>query len=310
MTWLIWRRQRTALLGLAALTAATIVVLAVGRLTYTSAIAQSGIAADCLADPACATPALFDISARYALFWGLGHSFLLVFPLSVGLLAGSAVFGRDVEDGTHVFALTQEASHRRWFTTGLLLCGSVALAAAAVVSVVAGWAYAPFEASAGGALLETPEFEESGIVPLGYTALAFAVAATAGLLSRSTLAGIVSTIAVFAVVLFSLAVLVRPHYLPPLTATFPLDQFGTPDGAWGLDYTYLGALGEEVSPTCPSNSTTCTASQFLRATYQPSERYWPFQLIESAILAVLTGATLTLGRTRLRHLAHAGARER
>jgi hypothetical protein len=60
-------------------------------------------------------------------------------------------------------------------------------------------------------------FHESGVVPVGYAAFAFALGVTAGLLIRRTLPAMAVTVVIFAAVQFAVPLWVRPHLRQELT---------------------------------------------------------------------------------------------
>lgn len=107
----------------------------------------------------------------------------------------------------------------------------------------------------------------------------------------------------------------RQHYLAPLVR---LRHFGTPPGLrgtdWQLDSPLIDRSGAILSPAqiqriCPSNDsqafTNCLQANGIlqRQTYQPANRFWPFQDIELSIFLTLTfvlvGFTLWWTRTRV-----------
>jgi hypothetical protein len=192
MIWLVWRRQRTALLLLATLTPLAVAALCWIRLASAARFGARGVPDACFAEgtPQCRMLAqqLLTRDDAFGGLWGLGHSFLLVLPLLLGLIAGAGLFSRDIENGTSVFVLAQGTSWQRWWVSGLLVTGLPALVAAAVIGALTRWAFSPLDLiTYPFSLLETPVFEISGLAPVGYALLAFCVAAASGILTRSAL---------------------------------------------------------------------------------------------------------------------------
>lgn len=318
MIWLVLRRQRTALILAAGLVALLAAALVVGRLLFVADVAELGLERCTSVATRCDDAGWFALAEQYGLYCSLTHLALLLAPLLLGLFAGAGLFGQELDRGTHVFALTQGVGRVRWWGCGLLVAGSGAALAAAALSALAGWALAPFRQFGTGALL-TPSFESSGLVPVAYTVLAFTVAAGAGLLLRSTPAAIIVAAVVQGLVLFILVTSARPQYLPPETARTPValaesDGFPTvPEGSWQLGFGYLDDQGRPVDDRVVFRD--CAGGDFddclqragiaeSLAWYQPSNRYWPFQIIETGVLAALSTAALALAFVGLRRRVH------
>jgi hypothetical protein len=124
----------------------------------------------------------------------------------------------------------------------------------------------------------------------------------------------------------------RPHYQPAISASYPLAgvkaSAGTPAGAWilsqdtvtasGVSVSGGGGVGIDLGPVqqiCSSLGPTtgpdspamqqCIAQNGIHvaATFQPYDRYWLFQGVESALFillaAVLVGFSLWWIRRRM-----------
>jgi hypothetical protein len=328
--WLVWRRQRTALLTAAGVAAVFAIALVAGRVAFHAHLGAHGIDEGCLRalSDVCrraAAAALFGGAqpSGFGMFWGLGHSALLAMPLVAGLLAGAGLFRREVEEGTYALALTQSVTVTRWWATGLLVAGVPVAVLAGLLGVVAAWAYAPF-----GLLgnmpspLETPLFENSGIAPVAYGLLAFALAAGTGLVARGSLAPAAVAVAGYGVVMFVLATIARPQYLPPEITVQAIDysrsDLGITDvaGGWTVERRWVDdqgaprALGcaDESFPECLRSAGVTGYERHI----QPDSRYWAFQLTESGVLLTLTVVALTATHPRFvvrrRHRGHVAAR--
>ena len=160
-------------------------------------------------------------------------------------------------------------------------------------------------------------FATSGITPLGYAAFGFALGTAAGALIRRTVPAMAVTLAIFAVVQVVMPLSVRPHLIPPDRTVLSGPSFfesaglsvgtlkasivpGQPE-AWILSSGAINAAGRHVgaipapclSPSlgkgAPANVGACMASRGIREaiTYQPANRYWPFQWIETGIFLAL-----------------------
>ncbi len=176
-------------------------------------------------------------------------------------------------------------------------------------------------------------FPTSGITPLGYAAFGFALGTATGALIRRTVPAMAVTLAIFAAVQIAVPLSVRPHLISPDRTVVSGPSFfqtaglsvgtltastvpGQPE-AWILSSEAINAAGQPVnsipaaclSPSlgkgAPQNAGACMASRGIRETitYQPADRYWPFQWIETGIfLALALGLAGTcfwrLGRRR------------
>jgi hypothetical protein len=161
-------------------------------------------------------------------------------------------------------------------------------------------------------------FATHGITPLGYAAFAFALGTAAGALIRRTVPAMAITLAIFAAVQVVMPLWVRPHLVSPARTVVSGPSFfesaglsvgtleattvpGRPD-AWILSSGAVNAAGRPVSvipAACNSpsvvgkgaspNAGACMARRGIREdiTYQPTSRYWAFQLIETGIFMVL-----------------------
>lgn len=180
-------------------------------------------------------------------------------------------------------------------------------------------------------------FGARGIVPIGYAAFAFTLGVLVGLLVRRTITAMAVTLAVIAVVQIAFPLAVRPHLISPVRHTtavtaaaireingngpgnqltgIGLGNSDAPGGAWVIadqtttasGSTALGAMPSACGPSMQDFATCATAiagkNLKLTVVYQPANRYWPFQLIETAIYlavaALLTWACFWLIRRRL-----------
>lgn len=136
--WLVWRRQRAALLVALGVAAALASVLAVGR-WWTLATADELGLAGCLpaAARACTESPWNEFRAGFSSFYHLTRIALVVAPAVLGIIAGAGLFSRELERGTHVFTLTQSTGRLRWWAFGLLVSGIPVAVAAVLLTAVA-----------------------------------------------------------------------------------------------------------------------------------------------------------------------------
>ena len=181
-------------------------------------------------------------------------------------------------------------------------------------------------------------FGARGVVPIGYAAFAFTLGVLVGLLVRRTIAAMAATLAVVAVVQIAFPLAVRPHLISPVRHTAAvtaaaireingsgpggsqltgvgLGNSDVPGGAWVISSQTTTASGSTTLGAMPSacgasmqdfaTCATAIAGKDLKLTvvYEPSNRYWTFQLIETAIYltmaALLTSACFWLIRRKL-----------
>ena len=156
-------------------------------------------------------------------------------------------------------------------------------------------------------------FDARGIAPIGYAAFAFALGVTVGVLTRRTLPAMAIALACVAVVQLAWPTVVRPHLIPPATATSAVSvnlssaimghngQLTMPvtdmPGAWIISNKTITPSGHvfvlpDVAACQTGTQQQCDAflaTQHLRQqiAYQPASRFWAFQAYETAIFGVL-----------------------
>ncbi|BBG03389.1 MULTISPECIES: hypothetical protein [Pseudonocardia] len=315
MTWLVWRRQRGALLLAAALVVVTVALLVVARLLLESRAAGLGDSA-CLVDP-----------AQDCTGWGRGrelydsflwpHRFLqfwlwALVPL-LGLIVAAALFTRETEEGTAGFVLTQSVSRARWWTTNIATTLLPALAGALVLTLVARWALAPFETLFRQGRIEPLGFELHGTWPLASVLISFSLAAALGTWLRSSLAVVVGTVLGW-LVIFAVLLYTRYDILPTSVQVVPIGEFdGTADvDGMPRDMAFRGPAGEmigsgQVGVGCgpQENYSACLQREGVTAAefeYQPESNFWPLQLIQSGVAIILSAALLSSSYVRARRL--------
>ncbi|MEQ3553429.1 hypothetical protein WIS52_23405 [Pseudonocardia nematodicida] len=315
MIWLVWRRQRAALLLGAALVAVTVVALVVARLLLESRAASLGDSA-CLTDPALDCTGWGRGRELYDSFLG-PHRFLqfwvwALVPL-LGLIVAATLFARETEERTVGFVLTQSVSRTRWWTTNIATTLLPALAGALVLGLAARWALAPFETLFQQGRIGPLGFELHGIWLPASVLISFSLAAALGTWLRSSLAVVVGTVLGW-LVIFAVLVYTRYDILPSSVQIVPIGEYdGTVDvDGLARDMAFRGAGGEmippgEVGAGCgpQENYTACLQRDGVVAAefeYQPESNFWPLQLIQSGIAIVLSSVLLGSSYVRARRL--------
>lgn len=318
MIWLAWRLQRLGLglsAGLLALLAAYMQVTGAGihalypHLNRACATAGGdGLACSRLAQ------AVDDWSWPYRTLF----TWLQLVPLGFALLAAVPLI-LQLEQGTFRLVWTQSATRERWIAAML---GSALLAtavASAGFALLTSWWLQPLDAVQGRLL--PGRFELEGVVPIAYGVFALALVVAAGTLLRRSAAALGVALAGFLVAHVTIAGWVRPQYLPPARVAW---RIGVPDYRrlfYNDDWLIASGISDGRGPIHAQESVTliCPPTfhgelQILTAClqqhhwthntliYQPSARFWPFQIIESAIYAGMAALLLmvAIGRIRAR----------
>jgi hypothetical protein len=99
------------------------------------------------------------------------------------------------------------------------------MAAAGLLSLMVTWWFSPLDRINRNQF--TPGvFDVRGVVPIGYTAFAFVLGVTAGVLIRRTIPAMAAVILPFIAVRLAAAYWIRPHLMTPLRITAPLSLGG------------------------------------------------------------------------------------
>jgi hypothetical protein len=314
MTWLVWRQHRAQFAVGAALLAALAVLLLITGLQM-AAQYHSAIVA-CTAAHSCRDEGGLFLGNRAVGFLVI---MTLGTPVLAGLFWGAPLVAAELENGSSPFAWTQSVTRRRWLAvkTGWMLLAAAVWGG--VISALVTWWSGPKNALDLDAF-NPGRFDIMGIVPVAYAVFAMALGIAAGTLLRRTLPAMAVTLAGFIAVRAVIALLLRPHYLSAVTAFYKVTSGYTPPGSsWQLAQGVLGPNGQPVPPpngaaayniplnflpaSCaPLNrgGVTSVASSCAHAltqfrgfvTYQPGNRYWAFQGIETGIFVVLAAALL------------------
>jgi hypothetical protein len=312
MTWVTWRQYRYQGALAAALLAALAVVLLITGL-HAAQVWHSALAG-CMKDNGCGN---LSLSSPGLMTLVVATSAV---PLLPGLFWGAPAVAHELEAATNQFAWTQSITKRRWLAVraAWLLLAAAVLAGA--VSALITWWSGPDNALTGDAF-EANRFDITDIVPVSYAIFAMALGICAGLLLRRTLPAMAVTLAGFAGVRALIAQWLRGHYLTPVTVYYKLTGSWAPKGSYlnvrrgivgpngqapagSSGYMFNGA---PVPATCAKviqNPAPCMTAHGYRGylTYQPADRFWAFQGIETGIFlllaAVLLGVTFWVLKRR------------
>jgi ABC-2 family transporter protein len=315
MTWVVWRQYRAQGLIAVALFAA----LAAGVLVDGFQIASHwhSILVTCAGNSAC-------VQQQPPLVNGVVSDLpylVLIVPAVLGMLWGAPLVAHELESRTSDFAWTQSVPRTRWLTAkaGWLLLAAVACGGG--IAALTTWWSGPVNAMTGGAF-DPGQFDTQGIVPIGYAVFAMALGIAAGTVARRTLPAIAVVLGGFIGMRLVISDLLRPHYMAAVTTYYHLTGSFTPPGqAWVYAQGAVSATGVVVpsgwgdlypalQPVCrnllgtPGPGKTSSMSAVFScmqahgwrgfATYQPADRYWPFQGIETGIYVLLAAALVAV----------------
>jgi hypothetical protein len=316
MTWLVWRQHRIQFLVGAALLAALTILLLVTGMQVASQYHFAVVA--CTAAHNC--------SNQGGLFLGNREvGFLVIMtlgaPALVGLFWGAPLVAAEAEAGTTQFAWMQSVTRKRWLAVKI---GWMLLAAAiwgGVISALVTWWSGPDNALYLDAF-NPGRFDIQNLVPVAYSLFAMALGIAAGALLRRTLPAMAVTLAVFIGTRAAVALWLRPHYMSAVTVFYKVTVGFTPPGSFwqlasgivgpngqaidqntdgnvvaGIPVTYLPASCNQVTRGAFTPPPSCTqALAHFRGflTYQPADRYWAFQGIETGIFLVLAAALIAI----------------
>lgn len=321
MIWLVWRQHRRqalfTVIGLAVLTALMIPTGLAMRNTF----ADKGLD-DCLRSrtQSC-QQALDQFYDQYDL-WTLVGVLFLVLPLLVGLFWGAPLVAREVEQGTHRLVWTQGISRRHWALVKFGLVGVATVAVAVPYGLGMSWWLEPMNRAGEQSRFGYLFFDMQGVVPIAYTLFAVALGIFAGTVWPKVVPAMGVALAGFAGLRIAVEVLARPRYQPAQTRTYPIENTsldaGVQRGDWVLAKGIRNADGDLVASgaeiRCPAGVTgpggrTCGADLGLGPgaynwqLYQPADRFWLFQGIETGIFIALAALLLYLAIRRIRRIA-------
>ena len=321
MIWLTWRQhRRQAVFALAGLLALAAFVVPTG-LRMRSSFTQLGLSS-CVASMGNGRflPDSFTNSCGEAIrsftgsYSSVGSiSVLLIFlPLLAGIFWGAPLVAREVEHGTHRLVWTQGVSRGQWAVAQFGLVGAGSVLVALVFGLGVSWWMAPLHA-VGIPRLDTFNFDVGGIAPVGYTLFAVALGIAAGTIWRRTLPAMAAALVTFVTVRVLVAGLARPRFATPIQLAIPVDQpnpsLNPVHGDWVQSMAIKSADGrvlmDHASTVCNPDSPDCgsMAGALNTVSYQPGDRYWWFQGIETGLFVALALLLCALALQRVRRIA-------
>jgi hypothetical protein len=268
MTWMVWRQFRTQV----AVVGGVLVLLAIAlALTgpnlvhyYDTVVAHCSAHGDC-------TSAIMTLESSDARL----QQITILLPIGsalIGIFWGAPLVARELETGTHRLAWTQSATRMRWLAVKVGVVGLASVAVLGLLSLMITWWFSPIDRVNQNLY---GNFDQRGIVAIGYAAFAFALGVTLGVLIRRTLPAMATTLVAFVAIRFAFTEWVRPHLVTPLVLSQPLKAgsigFGSMNGgtltllagppnvvnAWVLSTSIVNRSGSGISPAtvarvCPT----------------------------------------------------------
>jgi hypothetical protein len=322
MIWVTWRLHRTQLLILAGLVAVGVAVLLYLRADMASYIAAHHLAGcrDQVAQPETCIPLTQAFQEKFNDLTKYTQAAFLTLPVVLGIFCGGPLFARELEQGTHVLALTQSVSRLRWFAVKVAVAVLPAIAAAGILTAAL-WSLISVQGWIGvrqQGLFNTLTFDTSGLVPAGYTLFAVATGIALGIITRHTVTAMAGTLGAFPVGRF-IGDTIRPHWLnllPTQRILHPVQDAGSvvnPD-QMTMHVGFVTAGGKILSDEGPlqacieanhrtGDPTTCYPKLGITQQYADvltGGQYWVAQLIEAAMFAGMAAVLLGIGIWLLR----------
>jgi ABC-type transport system involved in multi-copper enzyme maturation permease subunit len=315
VTWLVWRQYRAQGAIAFVLLAAIAAVILVDGLQNASH--WHSILVSCRGNSAC-------LQQNAPLYSGVVSDLpyiSMIVPVVLGVLWGAPLVAHEFESRTSDFGWVQSVTRMRWLTVKV---GWLLLAAAVyggVITALTTWWFGPSNALQSDAFLPG-HFDVQGLVPVGYAVFAMALGIAAGTVARRTLPAIAVVLGGFIGVRLVISQFLRQHYLTAVTHYYSVTStFKVPGGAWTLAqgavsragvtvaqgwgdlYPALPAVCQRLLPSMPTAKSgspngvfACMQAHGWRgyAIYQPADRFWPFQGIETGIYVLLAAALIAV----------------
>lgn len=284
MSWITWRQHRMEFLLIISVLMVCIAFLLITGLNMAQTFHSLGLSA-CLAHPNT------NICGNAESAFTNQYSVLLYTPLVpvvlvviFGVFVGAPLVARELEQGTHRLVWTQGVSRLRWLSVKLGVILGVGIPSFSLLCALLLWMYAPLFAFV--SPLSPANFDATGPVLPASAVLALALGVFAGALTRRTVPAMLLALVLFLFIKFPVALGLRPNYLPAITVVEPLNGDGSisMDGSmWLTSFGMLDPQGNKTSQTACANGQVQPCGYRSYYTYQPGDRYWLFQWIETGI---------------------------
>ena len=278
MIWLTWRQHRGELFGAAIVLAALGALLLLHGVPMHQVYEDDGILACELqmltGDAGSCVQTLRSFDSTWEDLPGKFASWLPFLPMLAGMLIGAPLLSREYELGTWQLAWTQGVTRRRWLASKVALVLGGVCAVSVLFAAGVSWWFGPLAPHQ----FTTAKFNHAVLVFPAYVVLAVAIGMLAGVVVRRTIVAAAITVGGYLAVRIPVEFYLRPRFRQPLTTDDPAVA------AQGL-VVHDGGLGEPVPGSAAS-------SDLIR--YHPADRFWEFQLIETAILLGITVVVIAI----------------
>jgi hypothetical protein len=325
MTWLVWRQHRIQFYVGAALLAAFAILIVITGVQVADQFRSAQLA--CALHQGCRHLGGLFMGSHIVGFLVIST---LGAPVLVGLFWGAPLVAAEAEAGTTQFAWMQSVTRKHWLVVKI---GWMLVAAGiwgGVISVLVTWWSSPNNAEQLNQF-NPGRFDIMDLVPVAYSLFAMALGIAAGVLLRRVLPAMAVTLAGFIGVRAVVALWLRPHYMSAVTVFYKVTSGFTPPGAfWQIAQGVVGPNGQVLpqpnntplfdgipqtalpascsslfnGPGNPSPTASCAqALSHFRGflTYQPADRFWTFQGIETGVFLALAFALIAVTTVVLLH---------
>ncbi len=292
MIWVSWRLQRTETMIAVAILGLLAALLIPTGITMANAYHQDGLSS-CLAlnvGPTCAQ-SIGDFQSRFQALNTLANWFTLI-PGLIGVLL-AAPFILDLEHGTYRLAWTQSITRGRWLLGKLALPVLAAVLAGGALILLFTWWRAP-QVNLNGRL-DIGIYDTQGIVVVGYTLFALALALALGAVWRRSAVSLTVAFAGYFAVRVFVDYWLRDRLVSPVTATWKGGQqpqflyhaFIMSENATIKGHDISTGGGGPLSGHSQLAAPGLGAGTTFHAVYEPASNFWPLQLTETGLFAGL-----------------------
>jgi len=220
MIWTAWRliRFQTLLVSGAVALLALLLALTGPHLSYVF----HSVVQTCQAHNDCA-PVLSNFQREY--HWvRLVEIVVLAAPALLGVFWGAPLLAREFESGTYRLAWTQSVSRSRWFLTKVAMVGALSIVLVGLLSFMYTWWSSAYYHVFKGQFLPL-YYLTHDVTPIGYSAFAFALGVTLGVVIRRSVPAMAATLVGYVGGVTAFSAWVRPNLETPLRRSSPLQLF-------------------------------------------------------------------------------------
>jgi ABC-type transport system involved in multi-copper enzyme maturation permease subunit len=223
-------------------------------------------------------------------------------PFLLGVFVGAPMVSQELERGTNRLAWTQGITRDHWFKSKTLIIAGATFVIFLLLAGVLNWWNQPVNQSIG----PWSTFDANGFVMIAHALFALALGIALGVILGKPVSAMALFVLLFPVIRLFF-IWLRQYYLPPksliwnYTGENPIENFSK---IWILDQNFVDKFGQEIpfeqvfnvchritesTYIITSDPYSCYRENgFLTVMqYQPVERFWLFQSIESIIFLAL-----------------------